>query len=131
MFKTKLSLLLIAIFLLNIDFLLSYPVFADTVSGTDKTEFVSRFNSTGSFSRASNPDCKAFETAAAVAGIAIAIGAIFTGIVLIVSSAGLFTALVIVGMIAAVVGVWKAIGGLLFVSIALLNTQLHVIMMEI
>ncbi|WP_353288017.1 type IV secretion system protein [Wolbachia endosymbiont (group B) of Gerris lacustris] len=112
MFKTKLSLLLVAIFLLNIDFLLSYPVFADTVSGTDKTKFVSRFNSTGSFSRASNPDCKAFETAAAVAGIAIAIGAIFTGIVLIVSSAGLFTALVIVGMIAAIVGVWKAIGGL-------------------
>ncbi|OAM05068.1 MAG: conjugal transfer protein TraH [Wolbachia endosymbiont of Dactylopius coccus] len=113
MFKTKLSLLLVAIFLLNIDFLLSYPVFADTVSGTDKTEFVSRFNSTGSFSRASNPDCKAFETAAAVAGIAIAIGAIFTGIVLIVSSAGLFTALVIVGMIAAIVGVWKAVGALI------------------
>ncbi|MCA7010140.1 TrbL/VirB6 family protein [Wolbachia endosymbiont of Tribolium confusum] len=112
MFKTKLSLLLVAIFLLNIDFLLSYPVFADTVSGTDKTEFVSRFNSTGSFSRASDPDCKAFETAAAVAGIAIAIGAIFTGIVLIVSSAGLFTALVIVGMVAAIVGVWKAVGGL-------------------
>ncbi|WP_343289240.1 type IV secretion system protein [Wolbachia endosymbiont of Encarsia formosa] len=113
MFKTKLSLLLVAIFLLNIDFLLSYQVFADTVSGTDKTEFVSRFNSTGSFSRASNPDCKAFETASAVAGIAIAIGAIFTGIVLIVSSAGLFTALVIVGMIAAIVGVWKAVGGLI------------------
>uniref|UniRef100_UPI00333E401F type IV secretion system protein n=1 Tax=Wolbachia endosymbiont (group B) of Pilophorus perplexus TaxID=3066160 RepID=UPI00333E401F len=113
MFKTKLSLLLVAIFLLNIDFLLSYSVFADTVSGTDKTEFVSRFNSTGSFSRASNPDCKAFETSAAVAGIAIAIGAIFTGIVLIVSSAGLFTALVIVGMIAAIVGVWKAVGGLI------------------
>ncbi|QCB62928.1 conjugal transfer protein TraH [Wolbachia endosymbiont of Drosophila mauritiana] len=113
MFKTKLSLLLVAIFLLNIDFLLSYPVFADTVSGTDKTEFVSRFNSTGSFSRASDPDCKAFETAAAVAGIVIAIGAIFTGIVLIVSSAGLFTALVIVGMIAAIVGVWKAVGGLI------------------
>lgn len=112
MFKTKLSLLLVAIFLLNIDFLLSYPVFADTVSGTDKTEFVSRFNSTGSFSHASNPDCKAFKTAAAVAGIAIAIGAIFTGIVLIVSSAGVFTAIVIVGMIAAIVGVWKAIGGL-------------------
>ncbi|UIP91264.1 type IV secretion system protein [Wolbachia pipientis] len=113
MFKTKLSLLLVAIFLLNIDFLLSYPVFANTVSGTDKTEFVSRFNSTGSFSRASDPDCKAFETAAAVAGIVIAIGAIFTGIVLIVSSAGLFTALVIVGMIAAIVGVWKAVGGLI------------------
>ncbi|WP_250296929.1 TrbL/VirB6 family protein [Wolbachia endosymbiont of Oedothorax gibbosus] len=112
MFKTKLSLLLIAIFLLNIDFLLSYPVLADGVSGTDKTEFVSRFNSTGSFSRASNPDCGAFKTAAALAGIAIAVGAIFTGIVLIVSSAGLFTALVIVGMIAAIVGVWKAIGGL-------------------
>ncbi|NGZ20264.1 MULTISPECIES: TrbL/VirB6 family protein [unclassified Wolbachia] len=112
MFKTKLSLLLIAIFLLNIDFLLSYPVLADGVSGTDKTEFVSRFNSTGSFSRASNPDCRAFKTAAALAGIAIAVGAIFTGIVLIVSSAGLFTALVIVGMIAAIVGVWKAIGGL-------------------
>ncbi|WP_038249645.1 TrbL/VirB6 family protein [Wolbachia endosymbiont of Glossina morsitans morsitans] len=112
MFKTKLSLLLIAIFLLNIDFLLSYPVLADGVSGTDKTEFVSRFNSTGSFSRASNPDCGAFKTAAALAGVAIAVGAIFTGIVLIVSSAGLFTALVIVGMIAAIVGVWKAIGGL-------------------
>ncbi len=112
MFKTKLSLLLIAIFLLNIDFLLSYPVLADGVSGTDKTEFVSRFNSIGSFSRASNPDCGAFKTAAALAGIAIAVGAIFTGIVLIVSSAGLFTALVIVGMIAAIVGVWKAIGGL-------------------
>ncbi|WP_353279166.1 type IV secretion system protein [Wolbachia endosymbiont (group A) of Cydia amplana] len=112
MFKTKLSLLLIAIFLLNIDFLLSYPVLADGVSGTDKTEFVSRFNSTGSFSRASNPDCGAFKTAAALAGIAIAVGAIFTGVVLIVSSAGLFTALVIVGMIAAIVGVWKAIGGL-------------------
>ncbi|WP_353285623.1 type IV secretion system protein [Wolbachia endosymbiont (group A) of Gastracanthus pulcherrimus] len=112
MFKTKLSLLLIAIFLLNIDFLLSYPVLADGVSGTDKTEFVSRFNSTGSFSRASNPDCGAFKTAAALAGIAIAVGAIFTGIVLIVSSAGLFTALVTVGMIAAIVGVWKAIGGL-------------------
>ncbi|MBA8757503.1 MULTISPECIES: TrbL/VirB6 family protein [Wolbachia] len=112
MFKTKLSLLLIAIFLLNIDFLLSYPVLADGVSGTDKTEFVSRFNSTGSFSRASNPDCGAFKTAAALAGIAIAVGAIFTGIVLIVSSAGLFTALVIVGVIAAIVGVWKAIGGL-------------------
>lgn len=112
MFKTKLSLLLIAIFLLNIDFLLSYPVLADGVSSTDKTEFVSRFNSTGSFSRASNPDCGAFKTAAALAGIAIAVGAIFTGIVLIVSSAGLFTALVIVGMIAAIVGVWKAIGGL-------------------
>ncbi len=112
MFKTKLSLLLIAIFLLNIDFLLSYPVLADGVSGTDKTEFVSRFNSTGSFSRASNPDCGAFKTAAALAGIAIAVGAIFTGIVLIGSSAGLFTALVIVGMIAAIVGVWKAIGGI-------------------
>ncbi len=112
MFKTKLSLLLIAIFLLNIDFLLSYPVLADGVSGTDKTEFVSRFNSTGSFSRASNPDCGAFKTAAALAGIAIAVGAIFTGIVLIVSSAGLFTVLVLVGMIAAIVGVWKAIGGL-------------------
>ncbi|MDR0288668.1 MAG: type IV secretion system protein [Rickettsiales bacterium] len=111
MFKTKLSLLLIAIFLLNIDFLLSYPVFANEVSGTD-TEFVSRFNSTGSFSRASNPDCGAFKTAAALAGIAIAVGVIFTGIVLIVSSAGLFTLLVVVGMIAAVVGVWKAIGGL-------------------
>ncbi|MFP3028336.1 MAG: conjugal transfer protein TraH, partial [Wolbachia sp.] len=82
------------------------------VSGTDKTEFVSRFNSTGSFSRASNPDCGAFKTAAALAGIAIAVGAIFTGIVLIVSSAGLFTALVVIGMIAAIVGVWKAIGGL-------------------
>ncbi|MFP3021656.1 MAG: type IV secretion system protein [Wolbachia sp.] len=112
MFKTKLSLLLIAIFLLNIDFLLSYPVLANGVSGTDKTEFVSRFNSTGSFSRASNPDCGAFKTAAALAGIAIAVGAIFTGIVLIVSSAGLFTALVVIGMIAAIVGVWKAIGGL-------------------
>ncbi|MCM1002010.1 TrbL/VirB6 family protein [Wolbachia pipientis] len=112
MFKTKLSLLLIAIFLLNIDFLLSYPVFADEVSGTEKTEFVSRFNSAGSFSRASNPDCGAFKTAAALAGIAIAVGAIFTGIVLIISSAGLFTAFVIVGMIAAIVGVWKAIGGL-------------------
>ncbi|MFP3035991.1 MAG: type IV secretion system protein [Wolbachia sp.] len=112
MFKTKLSLLLIAIFLLNIDFLLSYPVFADEVSGTEKTEFVSRFNSAGSFSRASNPDCGAFKTAAALAGIAIAVGAIFTGIVLIVSSSGLFTILVFVGMIAAVVGVWKAIGGL-------------------
>ncbi|NUX00925.1 conjugal transfer protein TraH [Wolbachia endosymbiont of Madathamugadia hiepei] len=111
MFKAKLSLLLIAIFLLNIDFLLSYPVFANEVSGTD-TEFVSRFNSTGSFSRATNPDCGAFKTAAALAGIAIAIGAIFTGIVLIVSSASLFTLLVVVGMIAAVVGVWKAIGGL-------------------
>ncbi|MDG7056940.1 MAG: type IV secretion system protein [Wolbachia endosymbiont of Penenirmus auritus] len=112
MFKTKLSLLLIAIFLLNIDFLLSYPVFADEVSGTEKTEFVSRFNSAGSFSRASNPDCGAFKTAAALAGIAIAVGAIFTGVVLSISSAGLFTALVIVGMIAAIVGVWKAIGGL-------------------
>ncbi|MDE5062722.1 TrbL/VirB6 family protein [Wolbachia endosymbiont of Drosophila tsacasi] len=112
MFKTKLSLLLIAIFLLNIDFLLSYPVLADGVSGTDKTEFVSGFNSTGSFSRASNPDCGAFKTGAAIAGIAIAIGAVWTGVILIVSSAGLFTAFVIVGMIAAVVGVWKAIGGL-------------------
>ncbi|WP_341820941.1 type IV secretion system protein [Wolbachia endosymbiont (group A) of Myopa testacea] len=112
MFKTKLSLLLIAIFLLNIDFLLSYPVLADEVSGTDKTEFVSRFNSTGNFSRASNPDCGAFKTAAALAGIEIAVGVIFTGIVLSVSSAGLFTAFVIVGMIAAIVGVWKAIGGL-------------------
>ncbi|MFP3029851.1 MAG: conjugal transfer protein TraH, partial [Wolbachia sp.] len=112
MFKTKLSLLLIAIFLLNIDFLLSYPVLADEVSGTDKTEFVSRFNSTGSFSRASNPDCGAFKTAAALAGIAIAVGAIFTGIVLTISSAGLFTAFVIVGMIYAIIGVWKAIGGL-------------------
>ncbi|OAM00201.1 type IV secretion system protein [Wolbachia endosymbiont of Dactylopius coccus] len=112
MFKTKLSLLLIAIFLLNIDFLLSYPVLADGVSGTDKTEFVSRFNSTGSFSRASNPDCGAFKTGAAIAGIAIAIGAVWTGVILIVSSAGLFTALVVVGMIAAIVGVWKAIGGL-------------------
>ncbi|MFP3015753.1 MAG: type IV secretion system protein [Wolbachia sp.] len=112
MFKTKLLLLLIAIFLLNIDFLLSYPVLADGVSGTDKTEFVSRFNSTGSFSRASNPDCGAFKTGAAIAGIAIAIGAVWTGVILIVSSAGLFTAFVIVGMIAAIVGVWKAIGGL-------------------
>ncbi|WCR57948.1 TrbL/VirB6 family protein [Wolbachia endosymbiont of Ctenocephalides felis wCfeJ] len=112
MFKTKLSLLLIAIFLLNIDFLLSYPALAEEVGSAGKTEFVSRFNSTGSFSRASNPDCGAFKTAAALAGIAIAVGAIFTGIVLIVSSLGLFTALVIVGVIAAIVGVWKAIGGL-------------------
>ncbi|MCA4774846.1 type IV secretion system protein [Wolbachia endosymbiont of Mansonella ozzardi] len=112
MFRTKLSLLLIGVFLLNVDFLLSYPAFADEASGTEKTEFVSRFNSAGSFSRASNPDCGAFKTAAALAGIAIAVGAIFTGIVLIVSSAGLFTFLVVVGMIAAVVGVWKAIGGL-------------------
>ncbi|MCA4773933.1 TrbL/VirB6 family protein [Wolbachia endosymbiont of Mansonella perstans] len=112
MFKTKLSLLLIGVFLLNVDFLLSYPAFADKASGTEKTEFVSRFNSAGSSSRASNPDCGAFKTAAALAGIAIAVGAIFTGIVLIVSSASLFTFLVVVGMIAAVVGVWKAIGGL-------------------
>ncbi|MDR3132311.1 MAG: type IV secretion system protein [Rickettsiales bacterium] len=112
MFKTKLSLLLIAIFLLNIDFLLSYPVFADEVSGTEKTEFASRFNSTGSFSRATNPDCGAFKTAAALAGIAIAIGAILTGIILSVSSGFLLTAFAVVGMIAAVIGVWKAIGGL-------------------
>ena len=32
---------------------------------------------------------------------------------MIVSSAGLFTALVIVGMIAAIVGVWKAVGALI------------------
>ncbi|BAP00308.1 TrbL/VirB6 family protein [Wolbachia endosymbiont of Cimex lectularius] len=112
MFKTKLSLLLIAIFLLNIDFLLSYPVFADEVSGTEKTEFVSRFNSTGSFSRATNPDCGAFKTAAALAGIAIAVGAILTGIILSVSSTFLLAAFAVVGMIAAVIGVWKAIGGL-------------------
>ncbi|MGL9760993.1 MAG: type IV secretion system protein [Wolbachia sp.] len=112
MFKTKLSLLLIAIFLLNIDFLLSYPVFADEVSGTEKTEFVSRFNSTGSFSRATNPDCGAFKTAAALAGIAIAVGAILTGIILSVSSAFLLAAFAVIGMIAAVIGVWKAIGGL-------------------
>ncbi len=112
MFKTKLSLLLILIFLLNVDFLLSYPAFGDIASGIDRTEFVSRFNSTGSFSRASNPDCGAFKTAPALAGIAIAVGAIFTGVVLTVSSAGLSTSLVIVGMIAAIVGVWKAIGGL-------------------
>ncbi|NUY39235.1 conjugal transfer protein TraH [Wolbachia endosymbiont of Litomosoides brasiliensis] len=112
MFKTKLLLLLIAIFLLDMDFLLSYPALADEVSGAGKTEFVSRFNSAGSFSRASNPDCGAFKTAAAIAGITIAIGAVWTGIVLIFSSSGLFTALVIVGMIAAIVGVWKAIGGL-------------------
>ncbi|MGL9688237.1 MAG: type IV secretion system protein [Wolbachia sp.] len=112
MFKTKLSLLLIAIFLLNIDFLLSYPVFADEVSGTEKTEFVSRFNSTGSFSRATNPDCGAFKTAAALAGIAIAVGAILTGIILSVSSAFLLAAFAVVGMIATVIGVWKAIGGL-------------------
>ncbi len=112
MFKTKLSLLLIAIFLLNIDFLLSYPVFADEVSGTEKTEFVSRFNSTGSFSRATNPDCGAFKTAAALAGIAIAVGAILTGIILSVSSPFLLAAFAVVGMIAAVIGVWKAIGGL-------------------
>ncbi|OCA06962.1 TrbL/VirB6 family protein [Wolbachia endosymbiont of Trichogramma pretiosum] len=113
MFKTKLSLLLVAIFLLNIDFLLSYPVFGDVISGTEEAGFVSRFNSNGSFSRASDPDCKAFETGAAFTGIAIAIGAIFTGIVLIVSSVGLFTSLVITGMIAAIIGVWKAIGGLI------------------
>ncbi|MGL9732191.1 MAG: type IV secretion system protein [Wolbachia sp.] len=112
MFKTKLSLLLIAIFLLNIDFLLSYPVFADKVSGTEKTEFVSRFNSTGSFSRATNPDCGAFKTAAALAGIAIAVGAILTGIILSVSSAFLLAAFAVIGMIATVIGVWKAIGGL-------------------
>ncbi|MGL9732475.1 MAG: type IV secretion system protein [Wolbachia sp.] len=112
MFKTKLSLLLIAIFLLNIDFLLSYPVFADEVSGTEKTEFVSRFNSTGSFSRATNPNCGAFKTATALAGIAIAVGAILTGIILSVSSAFLLAAFAVVGMIATVIGVWKAIGGL-------------------
>ncbi|MGL9681916.1 MAG: type IV secretion system protein [Wolbachia sp.] len=112
MFKTKLSLLLIATFLLNIDFLLSYPVFADEVSGTEKTEFVSRLNSTGSFTRATNPDCGAFKTSAALAGIAIAVGAILTGIILSVSSAFLLAAFAIVGMIATVIGVWKAIGGL-------------------
>ncbi|QKX02073.1 TrbL/VirB6 family protein [Wolbachia endosymbiont of Dirofilaria (Dirofilaria) immitis] len=112
MFKTKLSLLLTAVFLLNIDFLFLYPAFADVVSGTDRTEFVSRFNFTGSFSRASNPDCGVFKTVPALAGIAIAVGAIFTGIVLTVSSASLFTSLIIVGMIATIVGVWKAIGGL-------------------
>jgi type IV secretion system protein VirB6 len=117
MFKTKLSFLLIAILLLNIDFLLSYPAFADEitvdpVSGTDKAQFVSRFNSTGSFSRASNPNCGAFKTAAAVAGVAIIIGVVWTGIVVIVSSVGLFTALVILGVIASVIAVWKAIGGL-------------------
>ncbi|HCE59225.1 MAG TPA: conjugal transfer protein TraH, partial [Wolbachia sp.] len=111
MFKTKLSFLLIAIFLLNIDFLLSYPACADEVSGT-KTEFVSRFNSTGKFSRASDPECGAFKTAAALAGMAIAIGVVWTGIVLVVSSIGIFTALVIVGIIAAFVGVWKVVGGL-------------------
>lgn len=112
MFKTKLTLLLIAIFLLNIDFLLSYPALADEVSGTDQTKFSSRFNSSGSFSRASDPECGAFKTAAAIAGIAIAVGAIFVGIVLTVSSAGLFTLLAIIGTIAAIIGVWKAIGGL-------------------
>ncbi|MDG7055973.1 MAG: type IV secretion system protein [Wolbachia endosymbiont of Meromenopon meropis] len=113
MFNNRLVLLLIAIVLLNIDFLVSYQeVFAYEISGTEEVEFVSRFNSTGSFSRASNPDCEAFKTAAALAGITAAVGAIFTGIVLIISSAGLFTALVIVGIIATVVAVWKAIGGL-------------------
>jgi len=111
MFKTKLSFLLIAIFLLNVDFLLSYPACADEISGT-KTEFVSRFNSTGKFSRASDPECGAFKTGAAIAGMAIAIGVVWTGIVLVVSSVGIFTALVIVGIIAAFVGVWKAVGGL-------------------
>ncbi|QKX01382.1 conjugal transfer protein TraH [Wolbachia endosymbiont of Cruorifilaria tuberocauda] len=112
MSNAKLLLLLIAIFLLNTDFLLSYPAFADVVSGTDGTEFTSRFNFTGNFSRASNPDCGAFRTASALAGIAIAVGTIFTGVILIISSAGLSTGLVIIAMIAVIVGVWKAIGGL-------------------
>lgn len=99
-------------FLSNIDFLVSYPVFANEVSGTGKTEFVSRLNSTGSFSRASNPDCGALKTAAAIAGIAFAIGTIFSSLILIISSGGAFTALVIVEMVAAIMGVWKAIGGL-------------------
>ncbi|MDD9336586.1 MAG: type IV secretion system protein [Wolbachia sp.] len=117
MFKAKLSLLLIAIFLLNIDFLLSYPAFADeikkdSVSSDEIAQFSSRFNATGEFSLASNPECGAFKTASAIAGIAVAIGAVWTGIVVIVSSVGIFTALVIVGMIAAFVAAWKAVGGL-------------------
>nr|WP_253299764.1 hypothetical protein [Wolbachia endosymbiont of Chironomus riparius] len=115
MFKIKLSLLLIAILLLSMDFSLSYSAFAQTVdsaSGTEGTKFTSRFNGGGRFSRASNPECGVFKTGAALAGIAIAIGVAWTAIILIVSSVGLFTAFVIIGVIAAIVGVWKAIGGL-------------------
>ena len=115
MFKTKLSLLLIAIFLLNVDFLLSYPAIAgqvDSTSGTESAKFTSRFNSDNEFSLASNPNCGAFETAVVISGIAIAISALWTGIVLIVSSMGWFTAFVVVGMIATLIGIWKSIGGL-------------------
>lgn len=112
MFKTKLSLLLTAVFLLNADFLLSYPTFADMISDSDRTKFISRFNFTDSFSRASNPDCEAFKTTSALTGIAIAIGAIFTGVVLIISSVGLSTGLAVIAMITAIIGLWKSIGGL-------------------
>ncbi|WFW29844.1 MAG: type IV secretion system protein [Wolbachia endosymbiont of Menacanthus eurysternus] len=114
MFKTKLTFLLTAIILLNIDFLSLYPVFASDIikNDTEKIKFTSRFNSAGSFNLASNPNCETFKTTAALAGITIAISAIFTGIILIVSSTGLFSALVIVGMITAIIGVWKTIGGL-------------------
>ncbi|MDN5248046.1 MAG: type IV secretion system protein [Wolbachia endosymbiont of Tyrophagus putrescentiae] len=112
MFKTKLSLLIIAVFLLNIDFLLSYPAFATDafVNGGESAKFASRMNSTGSFSRASNPECKVFSTTAVLAAIPIIIGMVWTGITLLVSSLGLFTAIVIAGMIAAFVVVWKTVG---------------------
>lgn len=114
MFKTKLSLLLVAIFLLNIDVLLLSQAFAEEAykGSKEKSQIISRFNSKGNFSRATDPDCGQFRTGAALAGIAILVGALWTGIVVLVSSIGLFTAVVIVGMIAATVGVWKAIGGL-------------------
>ncbi|MBV0899772.1 MAG: type IV secretion system protein [Wolbachia endosymbiont of Fragariocoptes setiger] len=113
MFKTKLSLLLAAIFLLNIDVFLLFQAFAEEAyTGSKKSEIISRFNSTDTFNRASNPDCGQFSTGAAVAGIAILVGALWTGIIMLVSSMGILTLFVIAGMITATIGVWKAIGGL-------------------
>ncbi|WP_333023648.1 TrbL/VirB6 family protein [Wolbachia endosymbiont of Pentidionis agamae] len=113
MFKIKSILLLAAILLLNIDFLIAYSVSADEITGSNDTEIVSRFNSQGEAVRATDPNCALFKTAAVIASIAILIGVVWTAVVLIVSSAGLFTAIVIAGTIAAVVGLWKAIGGLI------------------
>ncbi len=108
MFKTKVSLLLIAIFLLNLDFLLSYSALADEAGMV-----VSHMDSATVFSHASYPQCSVFKTTAINAGIVIIVGALVAGVALAIMgtiTAGIVTALAVFAMISAIMTVWAAVG---------------------
>ncbi|OEY87065.1 hypothetical protein BIY23_01075 [Wolbachia pipientis] len=123
MFKTKISLLLIAICLLNLDFLLSYPALAEQIHDkqiNDSSIIVSHINSQGVFSRASNPNCSIFETTAVIGGVIALISTVAIGLAIVLVSvassvttlflSNIGAAVAIAAMIAGIYLLWKSVG---------------------